>query len=80
MAAWVPHPGFALAMRQCRAELMATQSWLQDEMAEMRKEFVAACAELASVTVDKRPSQPCRPSHEKLFKSRFLWPCDRSQA
>ena len=44
-AAWVPHPGFALAMRQCRAELMATQSWLQDEMAEMRKELVAAYAD-----------------------------------
>jgi hypothetical protein len=26
------------AIRQCRAELMATQSWLQDEVAELRKE------------------------------------------
>ena len=25
-------------IRQCRAELMATQSWLQDEVAELRKE------------------------------------------
>ena len=28
------------------AELMATQSWLQHELAELRKELVAACAEL----------------------------------
>jgi hypothetical protein len=34
------------AIRQCRAELMATQSWLQDEVAELRKELVAARAEL----------------------------------
>jgi hypothetical protein len=34
------------AIRQCRVELMATQSWLQDEMAELRKELVAARAEL----------------------------------
>ena len=38
--------GYALAIRQCRAELIATQSWLQDEVAELRKELAAACAEL----------------------------------
>jgi hypothetical protein len=38
--------GYALAVRQCRAELMATQSWLQDEVAELRKELAAARAEL----------------------------------
>ena len=30
--------GYGLAVRECRAELMATQSWLQDEVAELRKE------------------------------------------
>src|SRR5262249_30832015 len=31
---------------QCRAELMATQSWLEDEVAELRKELAAARGEL----------------------------------
>jgi len=30
----------------CRAELMATQSWLEDEVAKLRKELAAARAEL----------------------------------
>ena len=34
------------AIRQCRAELMATQSWLEDELAKLRKELAAARAEL----------------------------------
>ena len=38
--------GYALAVRQCRAELMATQSWLQDEVAELRSELATARAEL----------------------------------
>ena len=38
--------GFAVACAQMRAELMATQSWLQDEVAELRKELAAARAEL----------------------------------
>ena len=38
--------GYALAIRECRAELIATQSWLQDEVAELRKELAAARAEL----------------------------------
>ena len=33
------------AIRQCRAELIATQSWLEDEVAELRKELAAARAE-----------------------------------
>ena len=33
------------AIRQCRAELIATQSWLQGEVA-VRKELAAARAEL----------------------------------
>jgi len=33
-------------VRQCRAELMATQSWLRDEVAELRRERAAARAEL----------------------------------
>jgi hypothetical protein len=32
------------AIRQCRAELMATQSWLEDEVAKLRKELEAARA------------------------------------
>jgi len=38
--------GYALAVRQCRAELLATQSWLEDEVAELREELAAARAEL----------------------------------
>jgi len=38
--------GYALAVRQCRAELMATQSWLEDEVAKLHKELAAARAEL----------------------------------
>jgi len=38
--------GYALAIRECRAELIATQSWLQDEVAELRKELAAARAGL----------------------------------
>jgi hypothetical protein len=34
------------AIRQCRAELMATQRWLEDEVAELRRELAAARAEL----------------------------------
>jgi hypothetical protein len=43
---WVFLIGYALAVRQCRAELIAMQSWLQDEVAELRKEIAAAGAEL----------------------------------
>jgi hypothetical protein len=43
---WAFLIGYALAVRQCRAELMATQSWLQDEVAALRKELAAARAEL----------------------------------
>ena len=43
---WAFLIGYALAVRQCRAELMATESWLQDEVAELRKELAAARAEL----------------------------------
>ena len=38
--------GYGLAVRQCRAELIATQRWLEDEVAELRKELAAARAEL----------------------------------
>jgi len=40
--------GYGLAIRQCRVELMATQSWLEveDEVAKLRKELAAARAEL----------------------------------
>jgi hypothetical protein len=43
---WAFLAGYALAVRQCHAELMATQSWLQDEVAELRKQLAAARAEL----------------------------------
>ena len=38
--------GYGLAVRECRAELMATQTWLRDEVAKLRKELAAARAEL----------------------------------
>ena len=45
-----PHNGMSIALAvvraQMRAELMATQSWLQDEVAKLRKELAAARAEL----------------------------------
>ena len=37
--------GYGLAVRQCRAELMATQRWLE-EVAELRRELAPARAEL----------------------------------
>ena len=43
---WAFLIGYALAVRQCRAELIATQSWLEDEVAALREELAAACAEL----------------------------------
>ena len=46
--------GYALALRQCRAELMATQSWLQDEVAELRNELAAARAELHRLRATQR--------------------------
>jgi len=30
------------AVRQCRAELMSTQSWPEDEVAELRKELAGS--------------------------------------
>ena len=42
------------AIRQCRAELMATQTWLQDEVAELRKELAAARAELRRLRATQR--------------------------
>ena len=47
------------AIRQCRAELMATQSWLRDEVAELRKELAAARAELQRLRATQRdPDAP----------------------
>ena len=50
--------GYGLAIRQCRAELMTTQSWLQDEVAELRKELAAARAELHRLRVAEASSHP----------------------
>jgi hypothetical protein len=36
----------AVVRAQMRAELMASRSWLQDEVAELRKELATARAEL----------------------------------
>jgi len=43
---WAFLIGYALAVRQCRAELMATQSWLEDEVAGLRKQLAVARGEL----------------------------------
>jgi len=51
---WAFLMGYALAVRQCRAELMATQSWLQDEVAALRKELAAARAELHRLRAAQR--------------------------
>ena len=42
------------AVRQCRAELMGTQKWLRDEVAELRKELAAARAELHRLRATQR--------------------------
>ena len=42
------------AIRQCRAELMATQSLLRDEVATLRKELAAARAELHRLRATQR--------------------------
>ena len=46
--------GYALAVRQCRVELIATEKWLQDEVAELRKELAAARAELRRLRAAQR--------------------------
>ena len=46
--------GYGLAVRQCRTELMATESWLQDEVAELRNELAAARAELHRLRATQR--------------------------
>ena len=51
---WAFLIGYALAVRQCRAELIATQSWLQEEVAELRKGLAAARAELHRLRAAQR--------------------------
>ena len=51
---WAFLIGYALAVRQCRAELIATQNWLQHEVAELRKELAAARAELTRLRATQR--------------------------
>jgi hypothetical protein len=51
---WAFLVGYALAVRQCRAELMVTQKWLQDEVAALRKELAAARAELDRLRATQR--------------------------
>ena len=46
--------GYGLAVRQCRAELMATQAWLLDEVSELRKGLAAARAELHRLRAAQR--------------------------
>ena len=51
--------GHALAVRQCRAELIATQRWLEDEVAELRKELAASRTELHRLRAAQRdPDAP----------------------
>jgi hypothetical protein len=53
--------GYGLAVRQCRAELMATQTWLEDEVAQLRKELAAARAELdrlRTIDTQRDPDAP----------------------
>jgi len=60
---WAFLIGYALAIRQCRAELMATRSWLEDEVAKLRKELAAARAELqrlSAIDTQRNPDQPIR--------------------
>ena len=54
--------GYGLAVRQCRAELLATQSWLQDEVAALRKELGAARAELQGLRATAKPQRDKRTS------------------
>ena len=53
-----PRNGISIALAvvraQMRAELMATQSWLQDEVAALRKELAAARAELHRLRATQR--------------------------
>jgi hypothetical protein len=59
---WAFLIGYALAVRQCRAELMATQSWLQDEVAALRKQLAAARAELHRLhAIDCAAKTQCDP-------------------
>ena len=51
---WAFLMGYALAVRQCRAELMATQTWLRDEVAALRRELAAARAELRRLRAAQR--------------------------
>ena len=46
--------GYGLAVRQCRAELIATQRWLEDEVAELRKELAASRTELHRLRAAQR--------------------------
>jgi hypothetical protein len=49
-----PSFGGYLTRSDARAELMATQSWLQDEVAELRKELAGARAELERLRATQR--------------------------
>ena len=46
--------GYGLAVRQCRAELMATQNRLRGGVAKLRKELAAARAELERLRAAQR--------------------------
>jgi hypothetical protein len=63
--------GYGLAVRQCRAELMATQSWLEDEVAELRRELAAARAELHRLrAVQRDPDATLNSSRKYAFCKR----------
>jgi hypothetical protein len=48
--------GYALAVRQCRAELMAIQSWLQDEVAKLRGAARAELHRLRAIDTQRDPN------------------------
>src|SRR5262249_47869051 len=49
--------GYGLAIRECRAELMATQSWLQDEVAALREEIRGCSRRVASPACHRHPTR-----------------------
>ena len=62
-ARWAFLVGYGLADRQCRAELIAMQSWLQEEVAELRKQLAAARAELDRLRAIGRVAKAHRDKH-----------------
>ena len=70
---WAFLMGYALAVRQCRAELLATQTWLQDEVAELRRELAAARAQLHRLrAIETRRNRPFPLKSERILSPKSL--------